>query len=248
MKKSLPLSTQKIIDHYANLSLGGKKVITPYFMNEKSKKGRRVSVGKGTPEEIEKETTRFAKKYGFNLQEATAESIRTFMIQHELGIDCSGFVTWVVNELVKEKVHQPIWKTLSYRMLSPLAQIKRLLRPVENTSVRVLTHQANSISIPQMIDIHIGDMIRIFNGHHILLITEITYDKKNNPIVLKYVNSTMTGQKLYGILTGTIQITKPEGSIIEQKWMRHAYGSDWNYKAAKDYCNDTRIVRLKVLM
>lgn len=244
---SLPSSAQSIIKQYATLSIGGHKIVTPYFMNEKGKKGRRVSVGKGTPEEIEKETRRAAKKYHFNLQQSSVKKVREFMIAHEIGVDCSGFVTWVINEIVKEKLHKPVWRVLSYRMLSRPAQVKRLLRPVENISVRVLTHSANSLVIPRVKDIRVGDMIRIFNGHHILLVSEVSYRNDGMPVSLKYVNSTMNAVALYGIITGEIAIIKPEGTIIEQKWMPHIYGGDWNYKAAKDYPIDTKVVRLRVL-
>lgn len=244
----IPSSAEKVIDHYTHLNINGKKVIAPYFMNEKKKKGRRVSVGKGRPEELEKETLRLARKYKFDLQSATPNDIRDFMIEHELGIDCSGFVVWVLNALVKEKLRKSIWNVLSYQTLSLPARLKRLLRPVENISVRVLTNDSNSIRIDDLKDIRVGDMIRIFNGHHILLITEIIYDTKGNPKEFTYLNSTMYKDNYYGVRKGHVKIKHIHKYLVEQEWIDGENGINWIYDEVKDFKDDSRIVRLKALI
>lgn len=244
MKKILlPIEAQKIINRYSELQIADKKIITPYFMNKKNKKGRRVSVGKGLPSEIEREVIKLAKKYNLNLYTSSAEKIKEFMIKNEIGIDCSGLAAWILNELVKEKVSKPIWKSLSFKMLSPMAQVKRHLRPIENVSVKVLTDMNNSIVVKRLLDIRVGDIIRVLNGHHILIVTIVEYDEKSNLSQFSFINSTMHLSEYYGIRKGLVQVTHKDKYLVDQKWI----GDSWIFDSVKNFKEDSRIMRLKVL-
>ncbi len=246
-KSTLPKSAQRVVEHYYNINLGGKKVVTPYFMNERGKRGRRAFVGKGTPEELEKATQQTAKKHNFNLHAATASQIRAFMIKHELGIDCSGFVSWVLNAIVREKRKKSLWRYINFQMLPFVARVKSKVRPVENISVKVLTHPKNSTHIESILEIKVGDMIRIYGGNHILLISEMTYDNGGNPVGFKYVNSTMYKDQHYGIRTGTVKIQDKNKYLIGQEWLDEEKGINWIYNEIKNYEADSRIVRLNAL-
>lgn len=106
-------------ERYLNLGVGGKKIKVPYFSNdigiyfrelmEKAGigavkiakayglyKDRKIPFGwyrgKGTPEELEEAAVKLANQKGLDLESTSATSIREFMKETGLGIDCSGFV------------------------------------------------------------------------------------------------------------------------------------------------------------
>jgi hypothetical protein len=244
---TLPESAQKIVSSYQQCTLAGKTFPVPYFMNEKGKKGLRVSVGKGTAQEIITETIRLAKKYGFDLSSATPSTIRSFMIAKEIGIDCSGFVAWILDVLVQKKLHKRLWQVLDFSMLPLRAQLKRHIRPIENISVRVLTNEKNSRTIPNLTMIKVGDMVRMFNGHHILLISEVTYNNQDKAVSFRYVNSTEYKDRKYGIHEGSVRITKPTKYLVDQKWDSGKEKHNFIFETIKKYYEDSRVVRLKAL-
>jgi len=118
------------INHYQNLVIYGKKILTPYYVNyigidfmrllEKAEidkeqirkvkdmyKNREVSYGwyrgKGTPEELENAVVELSEKVNSNLQKATPKGIREFMKLYGLGVDCSGFVFNVLNHAFEKE-------------------------------------------------------------------------------------------------------------------------------------------------
>jgi len=107
------------VNKYLNLEIGGKKIVCPYFTNHIGKAfldalhdggveletARRVIKnfnerkyplawwrGKGTPEQIVEATQEIAKLENVNLEKASAQVVREFMLHQALGVDCSGFV------------------------------------------------------------------------------------------------------------------------------------------------------------
>lgn len=215
-------------------------------MNTPGRKGRRVSVGKGTPKELERETIRLAKKYKFNLDAASPDEIRGFMISCKLGIDCSGLVAWLAHELSRQQGQGSLWRHVKYKGHPFRIAIVRRLRPVENLSARLLTDSSNTDTIQSLSDIRPGDIIRSLNGNHVLLITEVVH-KQGIPAHFKYVNSTEYGGVKYGVRYGRIDVVEPRGHILEQKWIDGENGINWIFDAANDFPEDTRVVRLKVL-
>lgn len=238
---------EMLVRHYGELVIGNKRVIAPYFMNKKGRKGRRVAVGKGTPEALERETTRLARKYDFDLNKASPEEIRAFMVDHCLGIDCSGLVSWVMHILVKNKTGASLWRNIWLPGPVIRSFVIRRLRPVENISARVLTHENNALTIHDLREVRPGDIIRSLNGNHVLLITEVVSAGRHRPQYLKYVNSTEYGDTQYGVREGTIVVKNPKGHILRQEWIDPEDEINLTYKAANDYPNDTRVVRLKLL-
>lgn len=240
-------SALAIVERYMQLRLGGKLVATPYFMNTPGRKGRRVSVGKGTAEALERETIRLAKKHAFDLHKASAAQIRDFMIGHNLGIDCSGLVAWASHALAMRHTGQSLWHHIEYRGHPLRVLVARHLRPVENISARLLTDESNAHTMHDLSEVRPGDIIRSLNGNHVLLITEVGFDSKNNPLYLRYVNSTEYGGIKYGVRYGKINISKPSAHILDQEWIDGEKDVNWIFKAAKGFPEDTRIVRLRFL-
>jgi len=236
-----------VVERYARLRLGGKFVVAPYFMNNPGRKGRRVSVGKGTAEALERETLRLAKKYRFDINRASAAQIRDFMVKHSLGIDCSGLIAWVSHALVMQRTGRSLWRSISYKGHPLRVLIIRHLRPVENISARLLTDESNAITVHDLSKVRPGDIIRVLNGNHVLLITEVGFDSKNTPLYMQYVNSTEYGGVKYGVRYGRINICKPNSPILDQEWIDGEDGINWIFNAANNFPDDTRIVRLKLL-
>lgn len=246
-KHTLPSIVLRTIEGYTSLSLGGKKVIAPYFMNEPGRRGRRVSVGKGTAKELENETKRLAKKFSFNLDAASAEQIRNFMVDHKLGIDCSGLVAWASHAFALENSGRSLWSGIVFNGNPIRVRIAKHLRPVENISARLLTDKTNANTIHDLLAVRPGDIVRSLNGNHVLLIVEVGRNKQKDPVYFKYVNSTEFGGVKYGVRYGLIKISDPAQTILEQDWVDGENGINWVFNAANNYPDDTRIVRLKAL-
>lgn len=235
-----------IVERYAQLHLGGKLVAAPYFMNRPGRKGRRVSVGKGRPEALERETMRIAKKYRFDLNEASAAQVRDFMVKHDLGIDCSGLVAWASYALAMHYTGRSLWRQIRYRGHPLRVLMAKHLRPVENISARLLTDVSNANAVHDLSEVKPGDIIRSLNGDHVLLITEAGFDKQGNLLYLRYVNSTEYDGVKYGVRYGRINIRRPNAHILDQEWIDGENGVNWIFNAANNFPDDTRIVRLRL--
>ena len=101
----LSSNAENLLNGYFNLPFEGVLgVRCPYYINKrKNTRGQlRVLAGKGSPEEIVEEAKIISIQYhlGFfesgNLGTFNADTIRHFLADHGLGIECSGFVTHIL--------------------------------------------------------------------------------------------------------------------------------------------------------
>ncbi|MFH1946833.1 MAG: hypothetical protein ABIJ23_01590 [Candidatus Magasanikbacteria bacterium] len=176
-----------VIESYKNLSIGNCKILCPYFNNRRSgvRGALRVLIGKGTPQEIEEEAVLFALREKIDLKKLNEQDLKKFLVDHNLGIDCSGFVYHVLDaELkaqnkggLKKYLKRPCIKNLIRKLISKL-------RPVENTGVATFNNDINTGEI-KLSDIKPGDMIIMMNTglkndmHHILLVESILNEVKD---------------------------------------------------------------------
>lgn len=215
MIKKLSESAQNVIQSYQQLPLGTEGVVCPYFKNRKQERGGlRVMVGKGTPIEIAEEVELIAKQRKVSIEDMTPKEIRDFMEKRNIGIDCSGFIVHVLAAqnpaILKMFSKRSFWK-------HPLRFLIVKLRPVENTSVKVLTSAEYSERVLDINAIAPGDLIRTRNGHHILLVTEV--ETEGNAVVrIIYTHSTSFYGTEHGIRTGNILITNIHKPLEEQDW------------------------------
>jgi hypothetical protein len=146
------------ISHYINL---------PYMRNT-IKDGvvvkKRFLGGKGSWQEIKKQTIFLAKKEKVDLNKLTPRQLYNFQKKHHLGIDCSGLVSQLLNFYFNSH-------------LNP-----------RQTSADMLTSTKLSKKIDDYNDIQTGDLVRQKNGHHVLFIIE----KQNQKIY--YVDSSHFGR------------------------------------------------------
>lgn len=239
-----PKATQ-IIEKYFNLPFAGIiNIRCPYFNNARQKlRGQlRVLIGKGSPEEIVEEAKILSRQYhhdifdkngyccvhGAHSDDEKAADIRKFLINNDIGIDCSGFVSHILIEHFRETKNVDIAKRFYFWPVKKFWRyIVAKLRPIENMSVRVFTKDENSLKIT--------DGRAIYGWHKlepgdIIVMIETGPNKKRNHMVLiedndmsviKYVHArawSSEGRYGHGVSRGQIKITSPDKNLLEQTW------------------------------
>ena len=229
MTKSLSSPALKVISTYQNLPFSNFKILCPYFNNKRSKvrAGLRVLVGKGEPMEIVEEATLIALRERIDLKELDKENLTKFLVDHNLGIDCSGLAYHIMNA---ESIHNgqgQLKKRLAFPYIkNPLRKLLAKLRSVENTGVHTLAHDKNSEQI-KLNSIKPGDLVTILNAgtkknlSHVLIIHQVDYDQAKQPKTIYYTHSFQLptdGQYNHGIKQGKVIITRPDKGILDQEW------------------------------
>ncbi len=234
-------NAQKLIQDYFKLPFSDvDSVRCPYFNNErKRQRGQlRVLVGKGLPRDIVEEAKIISIQYHhkiFDLEghcslcdhehdkTIITKNLRKFLIDNELGVDCSGFVTNILQAHYQETKNINLARKLprAYN-ISFLRKIICFFRPVENIGVRAFASNANTVKIERLADIKPVDVIIMLETgpqnkrSHILLVTE-----KNNDTI-KYVHArawVSEGKYGHGVAIGEIHLVKPAGGLLEQEWI-----------------------------
>lgn len=237
---------EKLINQYFNLPFHGiDGVRCPYFNNAKLRQRAqlRVLTGKGTPEEIIEEAKIISVQYHAGLFEksgnccllhehngtpVTAEDLRRFLIDNNLGIECSGFATHVLRAHYHETKKFDLVK--KFFIVSPkkfFRWILSKLRPIENISVRRYADDRNTKKIfsgRESINyklIQPADVLVLLETgpnnkrNHIIVITDCDKNK------IYYVHArawSSEGRYSHGVARGEIKITKPNASLLEQEW------------------------------
>lgn len=181
-----PLNTLKlegkarnVIDRYLALPFGSKPSC-PYFNNRrrKSKSALRVLRGKGTPEEIAEEATIDALHARIDVSSLSTDTLKNFLVENGLGVDCSGFAYHVLNAFAEEKTGKSLKKFVTSNRKGFLGKLAARLRPAENFGVSSFAHERNSIEI-EASEAKPGDII-VFLGtgkdglyNHMVVITSV---------------------------------------------------------------------------
>jgi hypothetical protein len=217
MKSStLSQPARGMIAHYESLRFGSVHVSVPYFNNKRQqvRGALRVLVGKGAPAEIEEEAQLIALRCHTDLATLSAENLKKFLVDNNLGIDCSGFVYHVLN------AEAPLAPRLTFPNVSLLRKLLTKLRPIENTNVKVFAHKKNSTTVP-LSDVQAGDIItmvgskKVGNPDHILLVEEVNRNAISYVHAYKFASD---GTYNHGIKHGTIEMTDSSKPITEQVW------------------------------
>ncbi len=245
----LSSQAQKLIDQYLSLPFPGVTGIRcPYFVNTRTNRrgALRSLVGKGTPAEIVEEAKIISIQYHHGIfdhdghccihgdhiddKKEETENIRKFLIENNLGVDCSGLVAHVLRahylETNKIDIAQKFIKNIPGTFLRNLV---RRLRPIENIGVR--SGFCNDKNTTKLGDETTGyDYSQIQSGD-IITMLETGPTKKRNHIILitdcgesgiKYVHSrAWSGEGKYGhgVNTGEIKIIAPGKGLLVQQWI-----------------------------
>src|SRR5258708_2037398 len=149
-------------DKYINFEIEGKVIKVPYSISKEGEKraiGELSSAGvtdrfanyggKGTPKQIKELVLNTAEKENFNLKNATSEEIENFMNKQGIGVDCSGFVYYVLDQYLKKEKNKSL-DTLILRYPGIIGKIECFLlqkNRVRRSSAATLTSNLNTIKI-----------------------------------------------------------------------------------------------------
>ncbi|MBI4992910.1 MAG: hypothetical protein HZC26_02130 [Candidatus Magasanikbacteria bacterium] len=221
--KTLSNQALQIIKNYLLLPFSEKKISCPYFNNKRSRvRGALgVLIGKGTPEEIADEAGLIALREKVDLKNLNDEQTKKILVEHNLGVDCSGLIYHVLNAELNARKLGPLRKHIKRPWIkSPIRKLIALLRPAENTGVNTFFNDINTKEI-KLSEIQPGDLIIMMNTgsnhslHHILLINKV------GEAVLRYTHSFQfpdDGLYNHGVRQEEIKIIDPNKNLLEQNW------------------------------
>ncbi len=250
--KELTREALEVIEGYSSLDFRDRKVACPYFNNRRAKvRGALgVVVGKGRAEEIIEEAKLMAMRERVELDKLSSEEIREFLVDHNLGIDCSGFVYYILDAEVKAKTDKSLKNFLKPVKGGFLSRIIFKFRVVRNTNVLLLADDKNSKKV-DLKNVEPGDFVVMMrygkekNKYHILIIESVEYENEV-PKVLYYVHSMcwrVDGKYNHGIKKGKIEIIDLNKNLLEQNWIEGVDENETLEKAKKAEVVD--IKRLK---
>lgn len=218
MAKNLTTETsnalQALYYEYTHLPIGGKEAICPYWMNNLEKEIYGPIGGKGRPKEIVLATENAAEEEKVDLYKMGVDEIILFMKAKKIGVDCSGFVFWMIDALDIEKGGNGIDADRS------------------RTNAMALTGSGLSFPVEKIENIQAGDMIRIRRGKHVAIILSLEKTAKGKIAVINYAHSSAGSHtKISGVHQSKIEITDSEKNLEEQKWFEEtvnglSYGAD----------------------
>lgn len=247
----------EVINQYTNFKIGKAVCSIPYYNNRHSG-GRaklRVEIGKGSPKEIFDEIEQLCVSQKININDFTNESLKKFLVDNDIGIDCSGYAYYVYNSLSQSLNKGSLDKNIKFTdSKGLLGKLRGMIRPVENTNVETLANNKNSKQI-KISDIQVGDMITMLKNsgqgqrNHILIIYQVEY-QNFKPIKIHYTHSIAWpshGEYNHGVKNGTIEVIDSEKSIIDQRWIEDEKIGDENYTFSSAKNSITEIRRLNFL-
>ncbi len=251
--KTLSKPAMKLIQEYLELPFSNEKVSCPYFNNRRAKVrgGLRVLIGKGTPKDIVEEARLITLREKIDITELDKENLKKFLVDHNLGIDCSGLAFHVLNTELKGRLKKQV--KLPY-IKNPLRKLLAKLRTVENVGVHTLAHESNSKEV-ELKDIKPGDLVIILQSgtnkklNHILIIHQVDY-KNNDPKTIHCTHSfqwSVDGKYNHGARQCKIRVIHTNRGLLEQEWTEQDKTGSENgtYTHAKQ-AEELKISRLTV--
>lgn len=221
----LSLQAMGTIHDYLHLPFGHGDISCPYYNNRRG--GLRGSlaaiVGKGSAQEIVDEAQAIALGKKVSLNSLSADELKKFLVDHDLGIDCSGLAYHILESELAARGLGTLGTHLRFpNIKNPIRRLLVRLRPAQNTSVGVLADDANST--PVALDaIQPGDMIIMLRSginhdrDHVLIV----HDVSNITREIAYTHALdwrIDGLYGHGVRQGTITVTDPTKPLVEQQW------------------------------
>lgn len=222
IKYFLPPPALNVIDRYWHLRAGeNTSVRCPYFRNPRGGRerwGLTAYSGKGSPKEIEDELQIIEKLEGVVFSKMQESQIRDIMRKRKLGVECSGFITRILDAWTRDTYGKPIYSVIKFNA-SGLGWIYSKLRPYTHINVGTLADPRNAREIQNFNEIMPGDFIR-FNTSidHAVLVTSVERGDNHEAQKIHYTHSVLE-ENGEGVKNGTIKILNPtENNLISQKW------------------------------
>ena len=228
--KKLPKECFDIYDQYNNV---------PYYINKsKNKFLKDIKKGKASPKQIDqfilnnnKKLLKGKKKYDF---------LKT----NKIGVDCSGFVSNILDPLSLKNKNVHIWEIVKSDTKNPLKKFySHKIRPMSSKmNADTLTNSLNSIEVNKVKDIKPGDLIRMNGGKHIAIVSEVHYNKN---VISKIVYWQSTEN--IGVCQSEIIIKNQNKELKDQIWKKikgSKYDTLYLYKKK---INSNGVRRLKLI-
>ncbi|PJE73865.1 MAG: hypothetical protein COV01_03425 [Candidatus Taylorbacteria bacterium CG10_big_fil_rev_8_21_14_0_10_41_48] len=214
---------QKTIESYINLPIGAG-CVTPYFNNRRKKirGGLRALIGKGSPKEIVEEAEIVALREKADLKNLDSVTLKKFLVDKNLGIDCSGFAFHVLNA----ESLAVNGKRLGAYLTSQKGFLRRFIsrfREAENISVSHLVSEENS-TVVNIQNAQSGDIITLLNSeyNHVVIIESVEHNDANT--TLHYIHSYAwpeDGVYGHGIHRGTLTLSNE--NIMRGTWIEDGH-------------------------
>lgn len=227
--KFLSEKALSVIHQYLNF----QGISIPYFNNRHSgaKMKLRAQAGKGSPRDIFDEMESLAIREKIDLKSLNANNLKKFLVDHDIGIDCSGLVYYILNAESEARGTGTLDRHLCFPFCKGIfGKAVCKMRPVENAGVSTLAHEKNSREI-NIKDAQPGDIITMIGEttgekrtgnirNHILIIHQIEY-QNFIPTIFHYTHSIAwpeDGEYEHGVRQEKIEIMDIDKSISQQKW------------------------------
>ncbi len=246
-----------VINQYRNFSTGTAVCTIPYFNNRHTelRGGLKAQVGKGSPEDIMEEAKNAALIEKVKLEALDSVSLKKFLVDRNLGIDCSGLAYFILDAESESKGKGSLKKSLSFPFAKSIFRKFRVhTQPEKNTDVATLAHDDNSRAI-QLKYIQPGNMITLRGGpeerdrDHVLVVHEVNF-RDDVPAEIGYTHAVAwptDGEYGHGVRQGQIRITDLSKSITDQEWIEAGETGEANYTFTRALKSKTEIRRLNWL-
>ncbi len=237
--KRLSENAHRLINDYKKLPFRGKNINCPYYNNRASKiRGAlRVHIGKGSIDDIIQEATLAALKEGVDIHDLTGEQIKQFLVDKNIGIDCSAFAFYALDAELYARGGGALKRSLSFpHARSIWRKLLTKLRPVENCAVRTLAHESNTrtVTIENILPADLIIMLdtkKDASRNHVLVVRDVCQDQ--NGILKKIVYShslrwDSDGKYNHGTRDGEIHILDIKKPLHTQKWIESSQSGNDN--------------------
>ncbi|MEI6304714.1 MAG: hypothetical protein WCP09_01705 [Candidatus Taylorbacteria bacterium] len=255
--KTLSNRALSVIDQYNHFTVGTSVCRVPYYNNKvaRSRGTLRTYVGKGSPKDIFEEVDSIMNKSHFPVEQLADETLKKILVDHNIGIDCSGFAYYVLNAECLESNKGSIDKHLKFVNCSGIiSKIRCSLRPAENCDVATFADDRNS-RLVTLGEVTPGDMITMTGDNddserdHILVIHQIDY-QNFFPTKIHYSHSVAypeDGVSNTGVRQGSIEILDPQKGFLEARWIEDGKEGPTNRLFIRAQKSKTELRRLKWL-
>jgi hypothetical protein len=256
--KTLSKPALETIDRYLNFKVGAAVCSVPYFNNKtsRSKVALRAYKGKGSPKDILDEAETVLAKNRVDLNSLSDEDLKKFLVDNNLGIECSGFAYHVLEAECQSQGFGHLKNHLAFVNCKGIfGKAVCSLRPAENCDVATFASNENSRAIT-LKEVQPGDIITMTNSqdvthpgerNHILVVHEVAYNN-SIPVKISYTHSAAypeDGVYGTGIRQGYIEIVSDDHSGSEAKWVENGLEGAANHLHLRAQRSKMEVRRLK---
>lgn len=264
--KSISDEALSVIDRYLHFKIANAVCSIPYFNNKtiRARAALRTYIGKGSLSDISDEIQSLIFKNHVDKKTITDESLKKFLIDNNIGIECSGFTYYVLDAESKKRNKGNLKKHLRFvNCHGIIGKIRCSLRPIENCDVATFSSNQNSHTV-SINDVNVGDMITMTGNiesdeatltptemhrderDHILVIHKIDYDN-SIPKTIYYSHAVAYPEDgVYGggIRQGEIKVSNLGNPITTNTWIEDGKTAENNRLFTRATKSKTEIRRL----